>query len=92
MVSCCEGDTFKVVQDYYGKVLQNSGNLKTSACTAASAPPLRIRQILSKIPDEVLEKFYGCGAPLPEGTPPPPPGGMDKSSLVHCASCSTAFR
>ena len=70
VAKCCEGDTFKVVQDYYGKVLQNSGNLKTSACTAASVPPPRIRQILNKIPGEVLEKFYGCGAPLPEGISP----------------------
>ena len=51
------GDTFQIVQDYYGKVLQNSGNLKTSACTAASRPPLRIRNILARIPAEVLEKF-----------------------------------
>ena len=78
-------DKLRVVQDYYGKVLQNSGNLKTSACTAASRPPLRIRKLLSKIPAEVLEKFYGCGAPLPEGTtypppPPPPPPPTGKAS------------
>lgn len=24
-------------------------------------------QILSQVPTEVMEKFYGCGAPLPEG-------------------------
>ena len=63
-------DTLKTwlgVQDYYGKVLQRSDNLKTSACTAASRPPPRLRNILGKVPQEVIEKFYGCGAPLPEG-------------------------
>jgi len=30
-------------------------------------PALVIRQALEKIPQEILEKFYGCGSPLPMG-------------------------
>lgn len=59
--------TFDEVSEYYSKVLQGSKDLKTGACTAGGAPPLKIREILRTIPDEVLNKFYGCGAPLPLG-------------------------
>ena len=32
-----EGDaTYEIVKDYYGKVLQSSKDLKTSACTAGT--------------------------------------------------------
>lgn len=55
------------VKDYYGKVLSTSKDLKTSACTAAGAPPPALRAVLRKVPSPVTEKFYGCGAPLPMG-------------------------
>jgi hypothetical protein len=72
-MACCKAavaevpDTLKSVQDYYGKVLSTSKDLKTSACTAAGRPDPLIRGIMSEIPEEVLSKFYGCGAPLPTG-------------------------
>lgn len=53
------------VQDYYGKVLASNKDLKTSACCVAEAPPEPIRSILQSIHPEVLEKFYGCGFPIP---------------------------
>mmetsp|Transcript_7375 Transcript_7375/g.21778 ORF Transcript_7375/g.21778 Transcript_7375/m.21778 type:complete len:258 (-) Transcript_7375:1455-2228(-) len=59
--------TFAAVSDYYSEVLKSSKDLKTGACTAGGAPPPRIREILSTVPDEVKDKFYGCGAPLPLG-------------------------
>ncbi|KAK9866240.1 hypothetical protein WJX84_008243 [Apatococcus fuscideae] len=58
---------YKNVEEYYGKVLQTSKSLKTSACTAASRPPEHVLKVLGRIPEEVSEKFYGCGAPLPAG-------------------------
>jgi SAM-dependent methyltransferase len=48
-------------------VLSTSKDLKTSACTAAGAPPPALRAVLRKVPQPVTEKFYGCGAPLPMG-------------------------
>jgi SAM-dependent methyltransferase len=53
------------VKDYYGRVLQNSQDLKTNACCASDAPPEYIRHILMQIDDEIVEKFYGCGSPIP---------------------------
>jgi arsenite methyltransferase len=50
-----------------GQVLATSKDLKTSACTAAGRPHAKLLEIFKKIPTEVMEKFYGCGAPLPLG-------------------------
>ena len=55
------------VKEYYGEILQATEDLKTSACCTAVAPPKEIRAILSKIPDEVISKYYGCGSPFPTG-------------------------
>jgi hypothetical protein len=60
-------DTLQNVKEYYGKVLETSKDLKTSACTAAGRPHRDIVKIIREIPNEVKAKFYGCGAPLPLG-------------------------
>ncbi|KAJ9462239.1 putative arsenite methyltransferase [Diplonema papillatum] len=74
--SCCptkeapakSGETImKEVEEYYGKVLSTSKDLKTSACTASARPHRLIMDIIKKLPNAVTEKFYGCGAPLPLG-------------------------
>jgi len=57
--------TKQSVKDYYGKVLSNSEDLKTSACCISEGIPRKHREILKKIEPEILEKFYGCGSPLP---------------------------
>lgn len=57
--------TTQSVRDYYGRVLKSNKDLKTSACCLAEALPPRIRAILTEIHPEVLEKFYGCGSPIP---------------------------
>lgn len=54
-------------KDYYGRVLSSSADLKTSACTASGRPHPAVQRALAAVPDEVLQKFYGCGAPLPLG-------------------------
>ena len=53
------------VKEYYGNVLKSNKDLKTSACCMDGAPPARIRAILKDIHPEVLDKFYGCGSPIP---------------------------
>jgi len=60
----------EIVQDYYGKQLQSSADLKTSACCDASAMPGWLRPLLARIHPEVLSRYYGCGLvcpPLLEG-------------------------
>lgn len=49
------------------QVLSTSKDLKTSACTAAGRPPQPIVSALEKVPEEIKDRFYGCGAPLPLG-------------------------
>jgi SAM-dependent methyltransferase len=57
--------TLDGVRDYYGRVLTTSSDLKTSACCLAESLPDHHREIVSQIHPEVLEKFYGCGSPIP---------------------------
>ena len=54
-----------VVQDYYGKQLQSSNDLKTTACCDASAMPAWLKPLLSRIHPEVLSRYYGCGLVCP---------------------------
>ena len=58
--------THNQVQEYYGKVLSTSDDLKTDACCTDAAMPDYLKHILSKVHDEVLIKYYGCGLVLPE--------------------------
>ncbi|BDA48057.1 Arsenite methyltransferase [Coccomyxa sp. Obi] len=55
------------VQEYYGKVLKSSKDLKTSACTAGGRPHPLLLLLMEQLPAEVLDRFYGCGAPVPLG-------------------------
>lgn len=59
-------DTHKSVQEYYGKVLASSADLKTSACCVAESPPAWLRPFLASINDAVTSRFYGCGFPIAE--------------------------
>lgn len=53
------------VQEYYGKELENSEDLKTNACCTLEAPPKHILEALKLVHDEVQEKYYGCGLTIP---------------------------
>ena len=53
------------VKNYYGQQLQTSADLKTTVCTAAGAPNKLIQTALERIPKQILDKFYGCGHPIP---------------------------
>lgn len=53
------------VQKYYSEVLENSSDLKSSACCTSDSMPFWQRKIISEIEPEILDKFYGCGSPIP---------------------------
>lgn len=77
----------KEVQEYYGKTLQSTRDLKTNACCPTGTKPAKYltvisllrclfllfhvkktilkQEILKKIHPEVLDRFYGCGSPIP---------------------------
>lgn len=59
-----------IVQEYYGKTLQNSSDLKTSACCDMSDTPGWLKNVLARVHPDVLARYYGCGLvcpPLLEG-------------------------
>lgn len=53
------------VKDYYGRQLQHSADLKTSACCDISAVPAWLKPVLGRIHPEVLSRYYGCGLVCP---------------------------
>jgi SAM-dependent methyltransferase len=54
------------VEEYYGKLLNRTGDLKTGACCCSTdSMPAGLRRLLQDIHPEVLSRFYGCGSPLP---------------------------
>jgi arsenite methyltransferase len=53
------------IKEYYGKTLKGTASLQTNACCCTESLPLAHRQILAKIDQEILDKFYGCGSPIP---------------------------
>ena len=58
-------DRKQAVKDYYGKVLKTQKDLKTSACCSVESFPEPIKAIIKNIEPEILDKFYGCGSPIP---------------------------
>ena len=55
------------ISDYYGRKLEKTGDLKTTACSASKSPHPILRDLMGKIPLEISAQFYGCGAPVPLG-------------------------
>ena len=62
---CTDQSIIESVKEYYGKTLQNKDDLQESSCCCTDLPPAEIREILPLIAEEILQKFYGCGSPLP---------------------------
>ncbi|GAB4133881.1 MAG: methyltransferase domain-containing protein [Ignavibacteriales bacterium] len=54
-----------VVQKYYSTEVKSARDLKTSACCISDSLPLWQREIIKQIEPETLDKFYGCGSPIP---------------------------
>jgi len=53
-------------QEYYGKTLQKSEDLKTNACCTAGSPLNHIKEAISNIHPDVIAKYYGCGFCVPD--------------------------
>jgi arsenite methyltransferase len=53
------------VQEYYGKTLTQSSDLKTNACCTVQVYPDHIKEAMSEIHDEVHNRYYGCGLTIP---------------------------
>lgn len=53
-------------QDYYGKVLTGSADLRTDACCTAEAPPPEILTALRNVHEDVRARYYGCGLVVPQ--------------------------
>ena len=58
--------THESVKEYYGETLQSSADLQTNACCTAGDVPAHLKDVLAKIHDEVLAKYYGCGLIAPD--------------------------
>lgn len=56
----------EVVQKYYGETLSGTHDLKTNACCTDARLPEYIKPMLSRVHEEVLSRYYGCGLVLPE--------------------------
>ncbi|MHC4617280.1 MAG: methyltransferase domain-containing protein [Planctomycetota bacterium] len=56
---------YETVKRYYGEVLQGTSDLKTDACCTSETFPPRVTDILPLINDEIKNKYYGCGSPVP---------------------------
>lgn len=54
-----------LVQDYYGKQLTSSSDLKTSACCDISQVPQWLKPLLARVHPAVVERYYGCGLVCP---------------------------
>jgi SAM-dependent methyltransferase len=53
-------------QDYYGKVLGGSQDLRTDACCTFEMPSAAIRTALANVHEEVKARYYGCGLVVPQ--------------------------
>ena len=53
------------VENYYGSVLKHKEDLQTNACCDTESIPRSYRHLVAGIHPEILDKFYGCGSPLP---------------------------
>lgn len=58
-------DKKEAVRKYYGKVLKTQKDLRTKACCSIDSFPGPVKSIIKNIEPEILDKFYGCGSPIP---------------------------
>ena len=53
-------------QNYYGKVLGGSSDLRTDACCTFEMPGDAVRKALRNVHEEVKARYYGCGLVTPQ--------------------------
>ena len=56
------------VKEYYSELTnKKGGELASSVCCCAShGIPDIVKSIVSELPDEIVERYYGCGSPVPD--------------------------
>ena len=59
-------NTRESVQNYYGKILTRTSDLKTNCCTTEVSPSSQIKNLLANIHDDVTQRYFGCGLVYPE--------------------------
>lgn len=60
-----EFDVKRNVRHYYGDVVKTTADLKTTACCTPDSMPEHVRAALPFVADEIKERYYGCGSPIP---------------------------
>jgi SAM-dependent methyltransferase len=60
-----QAEKFSVIKEYYGKILRTKKDLQTNTCCSPDAFPPYLKVIMAKLHREIIEKFYGCGSPIP---------------------------
>lgn len=60
-------DIHEEVKEYYSDVtLNKGGEMRTSICHCSKDQyPKFMREILKELPDDIVERSYGCGSPVP---------------------------
>lgn len=53
-------------QDYYGKVLGGSDDLRTDACCTFEMPSSSVMHALKNVHEDVKARYYGCGLVVPQ--------------------------
>jgi len=53
------------VKEYYGTLTKEKQSLKSKACCSADSLAPMLRDIVDMIEPEILDRFYGCGSPIP---------------------------
>ncbi len=45
--------------------MKSTSDLKTGACCTTDALPAYVKEVLPYIVEEIKERYYGCGSPVP---------------------------
>ncbi|MBQ7501740.1 metalloregulator ArsR/SmtB family transcription factor [bacterium] len=62
-------EIYESVKQYYSDLTLNKGGQLASSvcCCPVSALSDQVKKIAAEIPDEINERYYGCGSPIPDG-------------------------
>jgi len=56
----------EAVKEYYGRILQHTGDLQTNACCTDGDLPAYLKNCMANIHYEVASRYYGCGLVSPQ--------------------------
>ncbi|MGB9716649.1 MAG: arsenosugar biosynthesis radical SAM (seleno)protein ArsS [Thermodesulfovibrionales bacterium] len=58
-------DVKDTIKQYYGSELKSTMDLKIGACCTNDSLPDYVKEVLPYIAEEIKERYYGCGSPIP---------------------------